>query len=51
MEKLKSILQRHNLSLKKAFGQNFLTDVKLLDEIVEKAGKYGIVFEVNEKKD
>jgi hypothetical protein len=25
--------------------------VKLLDEIVEKAGKYGIVFEVNEKKD
>ncbi len=38
MEKLKLILQKHNLSLKKAFGQNFLTDTLLLDEIVEKAG-------------
>ncbi len=38
MEKLKSILIKHNLSLKKAFGQNFLTDTELLDQIVEKAG-------------
>lgn len=38
MEKLKSILLKHNFSLKKAFGQNFLTDTALLDEIVEKAG-------------
>ena len=39
MEKsLKYLLAEHNLSLKKAFGQNFLTDEKLLSEIVEKAG-------------
>ncbi|MBE7082021.1 MAG: ribosomal RNA small subunit methyltransferase A [Clostridiales bacterium] len=38
MEKLKSILIKHNFSLKKAFGQNFLTDTELLDQIVEKAG-------------
>ena len=38
MENLKSILLKHNLSLKKAFGQNFLTDTALLDQIVEKAG-------------
>ncbi len=38
MEKLKSILIKHNFSLKKAFGQNFLTDTALLDQIVEKAG-------------
>ncbi len=38
MEKLKSILLKHNFSLKKAFGQNFLTDTALLDQIVEKAG-------------
>lgn len=38
MENLKTILQKHNLSLKKAYGQNFLTDTALLDEIVEKAG-------------
>ena len=38
MERLKSILLKHNFSLKKAFGQNFLTDTALLDEIVEKAG-------------
>ncbi len=38
MEKLKSILIKHNLTLKKAFGQNFLTDTALLDQIVEKAG-------------
>ena len=38
MERLKTILLKHNLSLKKAFGQNFLTDTALLDQIVEKAG-------------
>ena len=38
MDKLKNILSKHNLVLKKAFGQNFLTDTALLDEIVEKAG-------------
>ena len=38
MENLNFILRKHNLILKKAFGQNFLTDVDLLDEIVEKAG-------------
>ena len=38
MENLKSILMRHNLMLKKAYGQNFLTDLDLLDDIVEKAG-------------
>lgn len=38
MEKLKSVLLKHNLTLKKAFGQNFLTDISLLDQIVEKSG-------------
>ena len=38
MENLNFILRKHNLTLKKAFGQNFLTDVDLLDEIVKKAG-------------
>lgn len=38
MERLKTILLKHNFSLKKAFGQNFLTDMALLDQIVEKAG-------------
>lgn len=39
MEKnLKSVLNRHGFSFKKAFGQNFLTDTNLLSEIVEKAG-------------
>lgn len=37
MENLKAILLKHNLTLKKAFGQNFLTDISLLDQIVEKA--------------
>ena len=48
MEKLKSILIKHNLTLKKAFGQNFLTDTALLDQIVEKAGvkKDDIVLEI-----
>jgi len=39
MEKpLKKLLSEHGLVLKKAYGQNFLTDRTLLDEIVEKAG-------------
>ena len=38
MENLKAILSKHNLTLKKAFGQNFLTDTALLDDIVAKAG-------------
>lgn len=39
MEKpLKYLLEEHKLTLKKAFGQNFLTDENLLAEIVEKAG-------------
>lgn len=35
---LKKVLQKHGFSFKKAFGQNFLTDQTLLNEIVEKAG-------------
>ena len=48
MEKLNVILKKHNLTLKKAFGQNFLTDTALLDEIVEKAGvdKNTVVLEI-----
>ena len=39
MEKnLKTLLREHGFQLKKAYGQNFLTDTFLLDEIVEKAG-------------
>ena len=39
MEKsLKNLLAEHKFSLKKTYGQNFLTDENLLDEIVEKAG-------------
>lgn len=39
MEKnLRTLLQEHGLVLKKAYGQNFLTDRKLLDEIVLNAG-------------
>jgi 16S rRNA (adenine1518-N6/adenine1519-N6)-dimethyltransferase len=39
MEKpLKKLLSEHGLVLKKAYGQNFLTDTNLLDEIVQKAG-------------
>lgn len=39
MEKpLKYLLAKHGLTLKKVFGQNFLTDTTLLDQIVEKAG-------------
>lgn len=39
MEKnLKSLLIKHGLILKKAFGQNFLTDEQLLDNIVINAG-------------
>ena len=36
MEKsLKNLLIKHGLVLKKAYGQNFLTDTALLDEIVK----------------
>ncbi len=35
---LKSILIKHGLTLKKAYGQNFLTDTDILDEIVKNAG-------------
>ncbi len=35
---LKNVLTKHGFSFKKAYGQNFLTDTNLLDEIVEKAG-------------
>lgn len=39
MEKsLKPLLARHGFSLKKTYGQNFLTDRDLLDEIVAHAG-------------
>lgn len=39
MEKpLKLLLAQHGLNLKKAYGQNFLTDENLLADIVEKAG-------------
>lgn len=39
MEKsLKTLLAENKLTLKKAFGQNFLTDETLLCEIVQKAG-------------
>lgn len=48
MEKLRQILAKYNLTLKKAFGQNFLSDQALLDEIVEKANvkKDDIVLEI-----
>lgn len=35
---LKTLLAKNNVLLKKAYGQNFLTDENLLCEIVEKAG-------------
>ena len=38
MEELKSLLRDNGIQLKKAFGQNFLTDQALLSRIVEKAG-------------
>ncbi len=39
MEKdLRQILRKHGFSFKKAFGQNFLSDESLLQEIVNKAG-------------
>ena len=42
MEKtLKTLLAENKLTLKKAYGQNFLTDESLLKEIVEKAGVGG----------
>lgn len=35
---LKNLLREHGVVLKKAYGQNFLTDENLLNEIAEKAG-------------
>jgi 16S rRNA (adenine1518-N6/adenine1519-N6)-dimethyltransferase len=35
---LKYLLNKHNLNLKKQYGQNFLTDTVLLDQIVADAG-------------
>ncbi len=35
---LRSILERHGFEFKKQFGQNFLTDVNLLDSIVSLSG-------------
>ena len=35
---LKALLIKHGFNFKKAYGQNFLTDRSLLDQIVEKAG-------------
>lgn len=35
---LKNLLREHGVVLKKAYGQNFLTDETLLEEIAEKAG-------------
>ncbi len=37
MVNLNNLLKKHNLSLKKAFGQNFLSDDSLLEQIVENA--------------
>ena len=34
----KRILNKHGFFFKKAYGQNFLSDESLLDEIVEKSG-------------
>jgi len=47
-KKLKNLLYEHGFTFKKAYGQNFLTDESLLDEIVEKAGvtKDSIVLEI-----
>ncbi len=45
---LKTLLKKHGTSLKKAFGQNFLTDENLLEEIVLKSGvdKDTVVLEI-----
>lgn len=37
-DKIKSILNKNGFRFEKRYGQNFLTDEKLLDELVEKAG-------------
>ena len=41
MEELKGVLSRHNFVFKKRYGQNFLTDLNLLDAIVRDAGVEG----------
>ena len=37
-DKIKSILNKNGFYFEKRYGQNFLTDEKLLNELVEKAG-------------
>lgn len=45
---VKRLLQKNNFSFKKAFGQNFITDEDLLNNVVEKsgAGKNDVVLEI-----
>lgn len=45
---LRQILQKHGFTFKKAFGQNFLTDTALLEDIVIKSGvtKDDVVLEI-----
>lgn len=45
---IKDILKQHNFRFNKQFGQNFLTDVQLLDEIVQLSGitKEDVVLEI-----
>lgn len=38
MENLKTLLYSHGINLKKAYGQNFLTDQTLLEDIVNQSG-------------
>ena len=38
MENLKNLLYKHGVKLTKAYGQNFLTDEALLEDIVNSAG-------------
>ena len=48
MENLKQILRKHDFAFKKAYGQNFLTDETLLEDIVKEAGvtKNDVVLEI-----
>lgn len=48
MDNLNKVLQKHGFYFKKAYGQNFLTDTALLDDIVEKSmvGSSDVVLEI-----
>lgn len=48
MDNLNKVLQKHGFYFKKAYGQNFLTDTALLDDIVEKSmvGSGDVVLEI-----